>query len=305
MQDRKRLSTAMGIVAILFWSGTVALARSLSESVGAVTAVALAYGIGGVLGCAYLVVTGRLGGALRLPRAYLVGCGSLFVVYIVSIYLAVGLAAGRQQAIEVGIINYLWPALTLVFGIPILHTKVRAAFVPGVVLALAGAALAPIGLGEYSFDALTANLRLHPAPYLLALVAAVTWALYSNLSRRWAGDAQGQGVPLFVLATGLVLLGVRWLRPEESHWTGRAAWELAFVAVFPTLLAYALWDLAVRRGNLPLVASLSYLTPILSTAISAAYLGVAVGWNLWAACGLVVAGAFLCKWSVVEPQGDV
>jgi len=59
----------------------------------------------------------------------------------------------------------------------------------------------------------------------------------------------------------------------------------------------------VSRGDLTLAASISYLTPLLSTAVSAVYLRVALGWNLWAACGLVVAGAFLCSRSVVK-DGD-
>ena len=296
----RRINTALGVVAIVLWSTTMALARSLAETVGPLTTAALAYTAGGAAGCLYLAARGRLAPAFRLPRPYLVGSGLLFVAYIACIYLAVGLASSRQQAIEVGILNYLWPALTLVFAIPILHMRVRAAFWPGVVLGLAGAALAPLRLGEYSLDALAANLRDHPAPYLLGLAAAILWGLYSTVSRRWAGQARGGAVPIFVLATGLVLAAMRWVFPEESVWTARAVAELAFLAVFPTLLAYAMWDVAVRRGNLTLVASVSYLTPLLSTAVSAVYLDVAVGWNLWAACGLVVAGALLCSRSVVK-----
>jgi len=297
---QRRVNTALGIVAIVIWSSMMALARSLSETVGPLTTGALANTASGAAACLYLAARGRLLPALRLPRPYLVGSGLLFVTYIACIYLAVGLASSRQQAIEVGIINYLWPALTLVFAIPILHTRVRAAFWPGVILGLAGAALAPLRLEEYSLDALAANLRDHPVPYLLALVAAILWGLYSSVSRRWAGKAEGGAVPLFVLATGLVLAALRLAFPEESVWTPRAVAELVLIALFPTLLAYALWDVAVRRGNLTLVASLSYVTPLLSTAVSAVYLRVALGWNLWAACGLVVAGAFLCSRSVVK-----
>jgi drug/metabolite transporter (DMT)-like permease len=296
----RRWATAGGIVAVLLWASTVALARSLAESLGAMTAAAVAYGAGGLVGCAYLAATGRLRQALAMPRLYLWGCGAVFVAYIVCIYMAVGLAAGRQQAVEVGIINYLWPALTTVLAVPILHVRVRATLVPGVLMGLAGAVLAPLRPDGYSAGALTENLRQHPAPYVLALVAAVLWGLYSNLSRRWAARAAGDAVPLFVLATGVVLACVRLVRPEESHWTGRAVAEVALVALFPTLIAYALWDVGVRRGNYAVVTSFAYLTPVLSTIVSALYLGVAVGWNVWAACALVVAGAVVCRRAVVD-----
>ena len=37
----------------------------------------------------------------------------------------------------------------------------------------------------------------------------------------------------------------------------------------PTFLAYLFWDRAVLRGNFILVASFGYLTPLLSTLVSA------------------------------------
>jgi drug/metabolite transporter (DMT)-like permease len=293
--------TAAGVLAILLWSTTIAFSRSLSEEVGAIRAGACIYLLGGVLGCLYeALVRRRLVGMFRLPAPYLVGCGLLFVVYTVSLYLAIAMSSSRQQAIEVGIINYLWPGLTLVLAVPILGTKVRAAFPAGVVLALAGAAIAPLRCGEYSPEALVENLRANPLPYGLALVAAVTWALYSNLSRRWGGRGQGGAVPLFVLATGAAMAGVHLAFPEPAAWTARAAAEVLYMAALPTLLAYAFWDAAMRRGNVILVAAISYLTPLLSTAISVVYLGVAPGWNLWAACALVIAGAGICQRSVAK-----
>ena len=300
-QGSRPAATAMGVVAIVLWSTTIAFSRSLAEEVGAIRAGACIYLLGGVLGCLYeALVRRRFVRMFRLPRPYLVGCGLLFVIYTVSLYLAIAMSSSRQQAIEVGIINYLWPGLTLVLAVPILHTKVRAAFPVGVVLALAGAAMAPLRLGDYSPAALVENLRASPLPYALAMVAAVTWALYSNLSRRWGGRMEGGAVPLFVLATGFAMAGVHLAFPEPAAWTGRAAAEIIYMAALPTLLAYAFWDAAMRRGNVVLVAAISYLTPLLSTAISVVYLSVAPGWNLWVACALVVAGAFICQRSVVK-----
>ena len=71
------------------------------------------------------------------------------------------------------------------------------------------------------------------------------------------------------------------------------------MAIFPTLLAYVCWDTAARRGNLSLVAALSYLTPLLSVLVSSLYLDLPVRPQQWLAGALVVAGAVLCKVSVV------
>jgi hypothetical protein len=37
----------------------------------------------------------------------------LFVTYEICLALALGYAATRHQAIEVGMVNYLWPSLTI------------------------------------------------------------------------------------------------------------------------------------------------------------------------------------------------
>jgi drug/metabolite transporter (DMT)-like permease len=304
MDDRTchaRLGTVLGVLAIGLWSTTIAFSRDLAEEVGAMRAGACIYLLGGAMGCLYeVLVRRRLTAMLRLPAPYLVGCGLLFIFYTACLYAAVGLAATRRQAIEVGIVNYLWPGLTLVFAVPILGTRVRGAFPVGVALGLAGAALASLRWGEFSRAALLENLRTNPAPYALALAAAVAWGLYSTLSRRWAGRAEGGAVPLFVLATGAVLAAMHAVFPEPAAWTPRAAAEILYMALLPTLLAYAFWDVAMRRGNVTLVASLSYLAPLVSTVVSALYLGVVPGATLWIGCVLVVAGAAVCERSVVR-----
>jgi drug/metabolite transporter (DMT)-like permease len=105
-------------------------------------------------------------------------------------------------------------------------------------------------------------------------------------------------VPLFLLATGLALLVIRLFVTEQTQVNASDALQLLYLAVFPTTLGYVFWDMAMRKGNLILIASLSYIIPLASTLISSALLRVSVTPNLWLACGLVIAGAVVCKYSV-------
>lgn len=296
MHDAQRRGTLLGIAAILIWSCTIAVSRSLAESIGAMRAASLMFLGGGALGCAWIAATGRgIGRLRRLPTAYVLGCGSLFVTYMACLYLAIGLSVSRQQTLEVALVNYLWPALTLVLATVLLGLRPGPAFGPGVLLGLAGATLAPLRPGEYSPAALRETLAAHPAPYLFAVAAAALWALYSTLSRKLAAAAEDSGVPLFALAAGAVLGGMAWIHPEPCRWTPRAAGELAFMALLPSLVAYAAWDTGMRRGHVPTIAAMAYFTPLLSTLFSSLYLHVAVGPNVWAGCGLIVMGAWLCQ----------
>ena len=299
--SQENLNTIFGMLAILFWGTTIAFSRSLTEQLGPLTAASWIYLLSGIWGCIYLInKPGGIKKTFQLPVLYLIGCGALFVIYMVSLYLAVGLAFSREQVIEVSIINYLWPGLTLILSIPILGKKARLSLIPGVFLAFSGFYLATVNSGMFSWEVFKVNFQVNYIPYLLAFVAAASWGLYSNLVRCWAGHTEGGAVPLFLLVTGLILTTIRFMFPEESYWTARVVAELLYMSVFPTFLAYFFWDRAMRKGKIILVASLSYFTPLLSIIISSLYLQVAVRESLWIACGLVIAGAIICKYSVID-----
>lgn len=293
-----RRNTLLGLVAILFWSTTIAFSRSLTEQLGTFTAAALIYIFAGLFGLVLEHVQfGGLQKLARVPRSYLLVCGGLFVLYMTALYLAVGLAATRIQVIIVGLINYLWPALSLIFSVPLLRRRASALLPVGILLALAGTWLATTS------DLNTIELmqdRGSLVPYGMALVAAVAWALYSNLGRRMGEENESGAVPLFLLASGLLLGGIRLFVTETSHWTPAAVAELAYMALFPGMLAYILWDIAVRKGEIILVTSLSYLTPLLSTLVSALVLNIRPGAAVWLAAGLVIAGALVCRQSISD-----
>ena len=294
----RRSATVLGLLAILFWSLTVGVSRSAAEKVGPLTCGSLAFLIGGVVGS--VVTLARRGKRGWPDRRYLIGCGLLFILYQASLYVSLGLARDRTQALEVGLLNYQWPMLTILLSIPILGMRGNALLVPGVIVGALGVALSILGGSpgaELSAGAFLRALKDSPAPYALGLTAGVTWALYSTLSRRWGG--KGGATPLFMLASGLVLGAARLVCPEPANWSVTAVVEVLVLASAP-MLAYVFWDFAMRCGDIVLVAACSYATPLLATLFACAYLGVAPGARLVVACACVIAGAVFCKLSVRE-----
>jgi drug/metabolite transporter (DMT)-like permease len=286
-------STGGGLAAIVLWSMTFGVARSLSERIGPLTAGACVYLLGGVLHLLWLTRwRTSVRQVLSLSRRYVWGCGFLFVFYTVVMYLAIGWAADRRQVLEIGLINYLWPTATILLSLAILNKRANLLLVPGTVLALAGEFLA-LTQGEHiSWSSFRWHLQSNPVAYACALAGALSWALYSTLARRWSTPAGGGAVALFLPATGLALLVLRLVSTESSAWSGRAVGEAIVLAV-GTVLGYGLWDMAMRKGNLLFVAACSYFTPLLSTFVSCVYLQVAPGWRLWIGCLALVAGSLL------------
>jgi drug/metabolite transporter (DMT)-like permease len=301
----RQTATVLGILAILFWSSTVGLVRSLAEHLGPLTAAAAIYLLAGTISCAYLLSSrARRRAFLELPRRYLLGCGSLFVLYMVCLYLAVGLAESRVQAVEVGLVNYLWPALVMALSVPLLGNRARWWLVPGILVGLAGIAVSMAQDEGYSLGGLASRLAGNWHVYALALAAAVFWGLYSNLARRWAGDSKGSAVPVFIAATGVLVLGLRLIIKERTlPLDTKVIIEVAFMAIFSGFLGYAFWDTAMRRGNMTLVTVLSYFTPVISTVVACVYLmKKAPSRGLWIGCALVTLGAFISKWAMTEAR---
>ena len=294
------LDTGLGFLAILLWSLSVALARSLTEEVGTVTTAFLVFSGGGLLSLAIFCAQGRIRERfIEFGGLYLMVCGTLFVLCLSSFYLALGFAADHVQVLTVALVNYLWPTLILVFSIPLLKTRARLALIPAVLIVTLGEALALLQGQDIRWSALLSTLTRGRLPLGLALVAAVTWGLYSNLSRRFGGKAGSGAVPFFMLATGLIMGIYRLFVAETPHWSGRALIELASL-VLATSFGYIFWDRAMRKGNILLVVAASYLIPLLSTCFACAYLGVPPRAGILLAAALIVAGAVLAKGSVRE-----
>jgi len=274
--------------------------RSVTEELGAATAAGTILFSGGLLYLLFLVFRGNIRTRLTtLTWQYFLICGSLFILYMICLYLAIGWAFTREQFLEIGLINYLWPALTVLFAVPILKRKAHPVLPLGLLVALFGIFLVVTHTGEFSWATFTSNLTSNPVVYALALGAALAWALYSNLSRRLAPDADSGALAFFMLAAGLILFFIRWVLAEESTWNTTALIEIGYMACASTL-GYVFWDIAMRKGNLVLVASCSYLIPFLSVLVACTYLNITPGLKLWPGCGLIILGAVISKRAVKD-----
>ena len=303
-----RAGTAGGLFALLVWSCSVAVIRGLSESVGTMTGATLAAALGGVVTLGYAWLRGQSPRAmLGLPKRYLLVCGALFVACVISLYAAVGLAPNRSTTLVVGLVNYLWPALTVALSVPLLGRRARWTLAVGCVVAVGGTALALLGQPEFQWGEFRRQGWALALPVALAAVAAGTWGFYCNLVKRW-GRPDAGAVPLFVLATagGMALLRMAFpdaaMHPPgwQPQWSFKACAELGVLALASQAAAYALWDFGMRRGNHVLLSLASYFVPIGSVIVASFYLNVVPGPMLAGGFVLVVAGALICRFSLKD-----
>ncbi len=296
------MNTAGGFLAVILWSLSIPLSRSLTEKLGMFNTAGLACLFGGTAAVIYYVLAYRsqFRTLIKFSPRYLLFCGTPFVLYMIFFYAAVGMASSRQQVVEVGLINYLWPTFILVFSIPILKNKASPWLIPGIIVSFSGIVLVDVSMNEeiFSIQNSLMNLKYNFPPYLFALGNAVLWSIYSNLASKMEELSNKLTVPLLLIISGIILEVLAAGFQEKAVWDVTALVELSILALFPCVAAYILWDAAMRKGNMILVTSFAYLTPVFSTIMTGLYLGVTLVAGVWIACALVIAGAVICNFSI-------
>jgi len=284
----KKKATLIGLLAIVLWSTMVGLIRSVSEGLGPVGGAAMIYTLSGLL--CWLIV--GLPSLRRFTPGYLIAGSVLFVSYEICLALSLGYASTRHQAIEVGMVNYLWPSLTIVFAILFNGQKSSLWVVPGLLIALFGVSWVLGGEQGLHVDEIVSNILSNPLSYGLAFAGAFIWAAYCTVTRKYA---KGQnGITLFVLLTALTLW-MKYLLSDQPEMT------FSLPIVFKLLLCgmalgvgYASWNIGILHGNVSLLATVSYFTPVLSAALAAALLSAPLSFTFWQGALLVCVGSLLC-----------
>ena len=245
-------ATAIGFGAVLLWA-LLALFTAASAPVPPLLLNALCFALGGALGLGWAAARGRLGLLARVPwGVYAFGtaglCGYHFF-YFSALRLA--------PPAEAGLIAYLWPLLIVLFSGLLPGERLRPGHILGALMAFGGAALILAG-GVGGAGASWAG-------YGFAALCALTWSGYSVLSRR-LGTVPTEAVAVFCLATA-VLSALAHLATEAPAWPADALGWAAVIGLGlgPVGLAFYLWDIGVKRGDIQLLGVASYAAPLLST----------------------------------------
>jgi drug/metabolite transporter (DMT)-like permease len=198
-------------------------------------------------------------------------------------------ALRHAPPVQANLVNYLWPLLIVVLA-PVmlpgltLHWKHVAAALIG----FAGAAIVILGnAGTGNTDAAAWSWG-----YVAAAASAFVWATYSLMTRRVAAFPTA-AIGGFAWVSGLLSLLCHALM-EPSVNLSAHDWQLiGLMGLGPMGAAFFLWDKALKTGDARHIGILSYLTPLLSTAMLLWLSGRALTWPVGLAAVLIVGAAWL------------
>ncbi|EIZ9929704.1 EamA family transporter [Vibrio parahaemolyticus] len=289
--------TLYGCIAILSWSCLLGIARLVTESLGPVGGAAMLYSLSSI----FLLIVVGIPKLSYFSSKYLIVGGAMFVCYEIFLALALGYSNSRAQAIEVSIVNYLWPALTVLFAVLGSNKKPSWLLYPAVTLAFIGVAWTVSGDNGLSPTQIISNVSSNPLVYFMAFTGAVIWAVYCNLTQRQ--QSKHNAITLFFIATA-VSLWVKYAFADEPTMT--FSWSaLGYLFASAALMAggYGLWNIAIVGGNMVFLATLSYFTPIFSALFSSLILGVTLSNSFWQGVVMVTVGSLLC-WLVTKEKRE-
>ncbi len=230
----------------------------------------------------------------RIPREH---WRELLVLAVFNMFIWHGLIIIAVQSLSSGraaILGYTMPMFSAVLGAWFFGNRLAQR-------AWGGVAAATLGVVLLLWHEIT-HLTGKPEGVLLALGAASTWALGTQLLRRTQMPVPTLAISFWMTAMTAVVMTVlavtfeqhRWVAPSPTHWGA-----IVFNAVLVFGFAHAAWFYLAR--SLPPVAStLSVmLIPVVGVFSGAWALGEVLHWQDWAAVLLMVLSIAAVLW----PQG--
>ena len=284
-----KTATLSGLLAILLWS-SLALLTTATEGLPPFEVLAIGFGFAALFGFIRTALRGSAGWReLRQPLSAL----ALTSVALFGYHALYFIALKRAPAVEANLLNYMWPLLIVLFAGLLPGVRVRGAQIVGTLLGLV-AAIVLVTRGS--------GIEIQPrylSGYLAALCAAVIWAAYSVLNRRYSAVPSAAitvACALVAVAGAMVHVGF-----EQSVLPTTLQWgALALMGLGPVGAAFLLWDHGTKHGDIALLGSLSYLAPLLSTLLLVLAGRAEPHWSQAVAIALLLLGAWL---SVRTPKG--
>jgi drug/metabolite transporter (DMT)-like permease len=209
------------------------------------------------------------------------------VVWHVCIILAVrNLSSGRAA-----ILGYTMPVFSALIGAWLFSARLT-------LRGWLGVGAAALGVGLLLWHELT-GLAGRPVGVLLALFAAATWALGTQLLRRARIDAATLTLSFWMTAITTVVMTVLAVLFERPQWkvpAGPTAWAIGFNAVLVFGYAQTAW-FSLARSLPPLASTLSVmLIPVVGVFSGALWLHEVLHWQDYTAVLLLLAAIASVLW---------
>mgnify|MGYP003393597734 FL=1 len=185
---------------------------------------------------------------------------ALGVFGLFGFHLLLFLALRLAPPVEANLVNYLWPLLIVLLSPLLLRESHLTRSQIGAGL------LGCIGAGILIAGNIDPSAPRNLVGFAFALGSALTWAVYSLLTKRVAPFSSA-AVGGFCVVSGVLAIACHALFEPGHVFQSREIWLLIAIGIGPMGAAFYLWDAAIKEGDPRIIGTLAYLTPLLSTGL--------------------------------------
>ena len=210
---------------------------------------------------------------------------ALGVYGLFGYHAALFIALQTAPSVQANLVNYLWPLLIVVLAPLFLRSsRLSLRIILAAIVGFTGAAVAVLsgGAGTGGFE----------IGYLFALIAAIVWATYS-LGTKVTAPFPTAAVGVFAFVAGALAICAHFFFEPAVAIEMRDWSLLVLLGIGPLGAAFYFWDFAIKHGNPQQLGLLSFLTPLLSTALLVTVTGEEFSPLLILSAALIIAGALL------------
>lgn len=227
-----------------------------------------------------------------------------------GIFLLLGLTGGSLYFISENValtITYVNNVSFIVCASPLLATllalgiykrmKATAGLIFGSTLALAGVGVV-IFNGQF-------NLQLNPLGDTLAVVASLSWAVYSLLIKRLSDNYSAVFITRKVFFYGLItvlpmFLYEPWQFPLERFLEPQVCLNFLFLGFLASFVCFLVWSLVIQKIGALKATNYVYINPVSTVVASALFLHEPMTTMAYIGCALILGGVYWAGKATVD-----
>lgn len=273
----------MGVL-LLLWGSFAAVSKLVLGELDNYQLQCYMFGIGFIGIGLVIVCSAEYRAELARLRFAQAGKLALLGVFSYCYYFFYTKSLGMIPVVEASMLNYMFPLFIVLLGITVFGEKTTLPKLAAIVAGFVG--MIVIVTGGQAIDIASFNL----AGDLLALGGAMSWALFSHLTRR---SQTSMIVANFIYTTSSFVLSAISLfvysSPGALPSSGTLA-ELVWLGLSNLIFGNLLWIRALKRCPPSLVASLSFVTPFVTLLFIWLLLGESLSAAQFVGFAIVIAG---------------
>jgi drug/metabolite transporter (DMT)-like permease len=255
--SKAAISYFCAFLTIILWGTLATVSKILLGSLDAMLVLAFTCDVSAVLLFVYNLAKGNIKhNTIGSVKEVAVMCSLGFVgFFLYNMFYLMGIKLlPSQQAM---IINYLWPAMIIVFSCIFLKEKMTAKKAVAIALSFAGIIIVAVN-GNLEL-LMNSNLK----GVCFCLLAAVSYGFYAAINK---GQNYNKEIAMmFAFATaGIIATVISVVQGNASQLNIHILPGLLYDAVFVNAIGYTSWMIALEYGNTAAISNLAYLTPFVS-----------------------------------------